>query len=277
MESNGTSIPTHIEVATRTKKSEGEAVNLLAAPVKLGCFWWLNLFYFKRGSICSIPGLVLRLRFYSSCLLSSLDGTLHPVEPALPAQSAVRSSFPRCQWGTRMTVTPFWMTKNWHRWTSFQRAAYAATSPPPLAPTGTGPTASLNGRLVFWDRRTLHCTINLIVHQSNYDLLQNTSRHFAIVLLCLQLPGSDITSGSDVLSDIIPSVPSSPCFISKRKPKPTPHRNLDELPWSSMTNDEQVKTCTCTLLLLLFGSFHFQYAFSQNRVPMQILVVRSVH
>uniref|UniRef100_H3CDH9 Family with sequence similarity 199, X-linked n=1 Tax=Tetraodon nigroviridis TaxID=99883 RepID=H3CDH9_TETNG len=56
-----------------------------------------------------------------------------------------------------------------------------------------------------------------------------------------QLPGSDITSGSDVLSDIIPSIPSSPCFISKRKPKPTPHRNLDELPWSSMTNDEQVE------------------------------------
>lgn len=59
-------------------------------------------------------------------------------------------------------------------------------------------------------------------------------------LLSYQLPGSDITSGSDVLSDIIPSIPSSPCFISKRKPKPTPHRNLDELPWSSMTNDEQV-------------------------------------
>lgn len=55
-----------------------------------------------------------------------------------------------------------------------------------------------------------------------------------------QLPGSDIASGSDVLSDIIPSVPSSPCLFSKRKPKPHPHRNLDELPWSAMTNDEQV-------------------------------------
>ncbi|XP_062855810.1 protein FAM199X [Trichomycterus rosablanca] len=54
-----------------------------------------------------------------------------------------------------------------------------------------------------------------------------------------QLPGSDIASGSDVLSDIIPSVPSSPCLVSKRKSKP--HGNLDELPWSSMTNDEQVE------------------------------------
>ncbi|CAB1325169.1 unnamed protein product [Coregonus sp. 'balchen'] len=54
-----------------------------------------------------------------------------------------------------------------------------------------------------------------------------------------QLPGSDITSGSDVLSDIIPSVPSSPCLSSNRKTKP--HRNLDELPWSAMTNDEQVE------------------------------------
>ncbi|KAF6717362.1 Protein FAM199X [Oryzias melastigma] len=56
-----------------------------------------------------------------------------------------------------------------------------------------------------------------------------------------QLPGSDIASGSDVLSDIIPSVPSSPCLFSKRKPKPHPHRNLDELPWSAMSNDEQVE------------------------------------
>ncbi|XP_052005309.1 protein FAM199X [Xyrauchen texanus] len=54
-----------------------------------------------------------------------------------------------------------------------------------------------------------------------------------------QLPGSDIASGSDVLSDIIPSVPSSPCLISKRKNKL--HQNLDELPWSAMTNDEQVE------------------------------------
>ncbi|KAF0039680.1 hypothetical protein F2P81_007915 [Scophthalmus maximus] len=56
-----------------------------------------------------------------------------------------------------------------------------------------------------------------------------------------QLPGSDIASGSDVLSDIIPSVPSSPCLFTKRKPKLHPHRNLDELPWSAMTNDEQVE------------------------------------
>lgn len=56
-----------------------------------------------------------------------------------------------------------------------------------------------------------------------------------------QLPGSDIASGSDVLSDIIPSVPSSPCLFNKRKPKSQTHRNLDELPWSAMTNDEQVE------------------------------------
>lgn len=56
-----------------------------------------------------------------------------------------------------------------------------------------------------------------------------------------QLPGSDIASGSDVLSDVIPSVPSSPCLFNKRKPKSTTHRNLDELPWSAMTNDEQVE------------------------------------
>ncbi|XP_073497289.1 protein FAM199X [Phyllobates terribilis] len=53
-----------------------------------------------------------------------------------------------------------------------------------------------------------------------------------------QLPGSDIASGSDVLSDIIPSIPSSPCLPLKKKNK---HRNLDELPWSAMTNDEQVE------------------------------------
>lgn len=53
-----------------------------------------------------------------------------------------------------------------------------------------------------------------------------------------QLPGSDIASGSDVLSDVIPSIPSSPCLLPKKKNK---HRNLDELPWSSMSNDEQVE------------------------------------
>ncbi|XP_032476326.1 protein FAM199X isoform X2 [Phocoena sinus] len=53
-----------------------------------------------------------------------------------------------------------------------------------------------------------------------------------------QLPGSDIASGSDVLSDVIPSIPSSPCLLPKKKNK---HLNLDELPWSAMTNDEQVE------------------------------------
>ncbi|KAB0392303.1 hypothetical protein E2I00_001046 [Balaenoptera physalus] len=53
-----------------------------------------------------------------------------------------------------------------------------------------------------------------------------------------QLPGSDIASGSDVLSDVIPSIPCSPCLLPKKKNK---HRNLDELPWSAMTNDEQVE------------------------------------
>lgn len=73
-------------------------------------------------------------------------------------------------------------------------------------------------------------------------------------LLSLQLPGSDITSGSDVLSDIIPSIPSSPCFISKRKPKPTTHRNLDDLPWSSMTNDEQVTKSHTFLHIIIIVS-----------------------
>ncbi|KAK7805100.1 hypothetical protein U0070_015584 [Myodes glareolus] len=53
-----------------------------------------------------------------------------------------------------------------------------------------------------------------------------------------RLPGSDIASGSDVLSDVIPSIPSSPCLLPKKKNK---HRNLDELAWSAMTNDEQVE------------------------------------
>lgn len=56
-----------------------------------------------------------------------------------------------------------------------------------------------------------------------------------------KLPGSDIASGSDVLSDVIPSIPSSPCLVSKKKNK---HRNLDELAWSAMTNDEQVNMLT---------------------------------
>jgi hypothetical protein len=56
-----------------------------------------------------------------------------------------------------------------------------------------------------------------------------------------KLPGSDIASGSDVLSDVIPSIPSSPCLVSKKKNK---HRNLDELAWSAMTNDEQVNVLT---------------------------------
>lgn len=77
-------------------------------------------------------------------------------------------------------------------------------------------------------------------------------------LLSSQLPGSDIASGSDVLSDIIPSVPSSPCLFSKRKPKPHPHRNLDELPWSAMTNDEQVnKSMFSFLHYLRISSINF--------------------
>lgn len=58
-----------------------------------------------------------------------------------------------------------------------------------------------------------------------------------VLLTFLKLPGSDIASGSDVLSDVIPSIPSSPCLLPKKKNK---HRNLDELAWSAMTNDEQV-------------------------------------
>ncbi|KAL4666480.1 hypothetical protein H8959_005169 [Pygathrix nigripes] len=54
-----------------------------------------------------------------------------------------------------------------------------------------------------------------------------------------QLPGSDIASGSDVPSDVIPSIPSSPCMLPKKKSK---HQNLDELPWCAMTNDEQVES-----------------------------------
>lgn len=62
-----------------------------------------------------------------------------------------------------------------------------------------------------------------------------------LLLIFIQLPGSDIASGSDVLSDVIPSIPSSPCLLPKKKNK---HRNLDELPWSAMTNDEQVEIST---------------------------------
>lgn len=58
------------------------------------------------------------------------------------------------------------------------------------------------------------------------------------LLIFIKLPGSDIASGSDVLSDVIPSIPSSPCLLPKKKNK---HWNLDELPWSAMTNDEQVE------------------------------------
>ena len=61
---------------------------------------------------------------------------------------------------------------------------------------------------------------------------------YPFLLICIKLPGSDIASGSDVLSDVIPSIPSSPCLLPKKKNK---HRNLDELPWSAMTNDEQVE------------------------------------
>lgn len=61
------------------------------------------------------------------------------------------------------------------------------------------------------------------------------------LLIFIKLPGSDIASGSDVLSDVIPSIPSSPCLLPKKKNK---HQNLDELPWSAMTNDEQVGILT---------------------------------
>lgn len=61
------------------------------------------------------------------------------------------------------------------------------------------------------------------------------------LLIFIKLPGSDIASGSDVLSDVIPSIPSSPCLLPKKKNK---HRNLDELPWSAMSNDEQVEILT---------------------------------
>ncbi|XP_038630137.1 protein FAM199X [Scyliorhinus canicula] len=54
-----------------------------------------------------------------------------------------------------------------------------------------------------------------------------------------QLPGSDFASGSDILSDVVPSIPSSPCPALKRRSKQ--HRSLDELPWSAMSNDEQVE------------------------------------
>lgn len=64
---------------------------------------------------------------------------------------------------------------------------------------------------------------------------------YPLLLMFIKLPGSDIASGSDVLSDVIPSIPSSPCLLPKKKNK---HRNLDELPWSAMTNDEQVDIST---------------------------------
>lgn len=64
---------------------------------------------------------------------------------------------------------------------------------------------------------------------------------YPLLLVFIKLPGSDIASGSDVLSDVIPSIPNSPCLLPKKKNK---HRNLDELPWSAMTNDEQVEIST---------------------------------
>lgn len=125
-------------------------------------------------------------------------------------------------------------------------------SPPPSAPTGTGPTASLSGRLVvgqleFWlslpsNTEDVDVTVNRTCLCLFQIIASSTSHCSSVSLLSHQLPGSDIASGSDVLSDIIPSVPSSPCLFSKRKPKPHPHRNLDELPWSAMTNDEQVNS-----------------------------------
>lgn len=71
------------------------------------------------------------------------------------------------------------------------------------------------------------------------------------LLIFLKLPGSDIASGSDVLSDVIPSIPSSPCLLPKKKNK---HQNLDELPWSAMTNDEQVKISAFLIKSICVGA-----------------------
>lgn len=86
--------------------------------------------------------------------------------------------------------------------------------------------------------QTSHTTIKSCVKRDLFDTDVCMINLYQLKLAFFQLPGSDIASGSDVLSDIIPSIPSSPCLVSKRKTKP--HRNLDELPWSAMTNDEQV-------------------------------------
>lgn len=93
----------------------------------------------------------------------------------------------------------------------------------------------------------------LFLYLADFVCSKLTAPHcLSVLLLSSQLPGSDIASGSDVLSDIIPSVPSSPCLFSKRKPKPHPHRNLDELPWSAMTNDEQVNRANTPLCITVF-------------------------
>nr|XP_032812521.1 protein FAM199X isoform X1 [Petromyzon marinus] len=59
--------------------------------------------------------------------------------------------------------------------------------------------------------------------------------------------GSDIASGSDAMSDVVPSIPGSPRPSGRgrggraRRGRGRHQRNLEELPWSAMTNDEQVE------------------------------------
>lgn len=78
--------------------------------------------------------------------LFSSGGTLLPVVPVLPALSVARSSSPPSLWGIKTTATPFWTTKNSHRWICFLKAVFAVMSPPLSAHTGTGLTVNLSGR-----------------------------------------------------------------------------------------------------------------------------------
>uniref|UniRef100_A0A8C4Q7I8 Family with sequence similarity 199, X-linked n=2 Tax=Eptatretus burgeri TaxID=7764 RepID=A0A8C4Q7I8_EPTBU len=62
-----------------------------------------------------------------------------------------------------------------------------------------------------------------------------------------QFPNSDLASCSDTTSDLVPSVTSSPNCRGRRRSW-TRHdnrskvpRNLEDLPWSAMSNDEQVE------------------------------------
>ncbi|CAI5651421.1 unnamed protein product [Oreochromis niloticus] len=61
-----------------------------------------------------------------------------------------------------------------------------------------------------------------------------------------ELTSLDLFPEGSVCSDVSSSIStywdwSDSEFEWQRKPKPHPHRNLDELPWSAMTNDEQVE------------------------------------